>query len=102
MRGLRDPLPKPGEIGRVEAASNVTRGPVDQGEPKCRSSGGRPRPGRVDGRGRVTAWQALLNAGYWSGVVALRAGMSHPHGGTAAEEIVTSLDRGLNDPSAML
>ncbi|MGS0684877.1 dihydrofolate reductase family protein, partial [Nakamurella sp. GG22] len=43
----------------------------------------------VDGRGRVTVWQALLNAGYWSGVVVLRAGVSRPHGGTAAEEIVT-------------
>lgn len=61
-----------------------------------------PRPGPsadgpllavVDGRARVTAWQALRDAGYWSGVVALRAGATPPRGGTAIEEIVTGGDR---------
>lgn len=47
----------------------------------------------VDGRRRVTAWQALRDAGYWSGVVAFRAGFTHPRGSTAVEEIVTGGDR---------
>lgn len=47
----------------------------------------------VDGRGRVTAWQALRDAGYWSGVLAFRAGTTRPRGGTAVEEIVTGGDR---------
>jgi 2,5-diamino-6-(ribosylamino)-4(3H)-pyrimidinone 5'-phosphate reductase len=61
-----------------------------------------PRPGPntdgpllavVDGRGRVTAWQALRDAGYWSGVVALRARGTRPIRDAAVEEIVTGEDR---------
>lgn len=47
----------------------------------------------VDGRGRVTAWQALRDAGYWSGVLALRSGVHRPRVGTAVEEFVTGEDR---------
>jgi 2,5-diamino-6-(ribosylamino)-4(3H)-pyrimidinone 5'-phosphate reductase len=61
-----------------------------------------PRPGPnvdgpllavVDGQRRVTAWQALRDAGYWSGVVALRAGSNGPRGGLEVEEIVTGEHR---------
>ena len=46
----------------------------------------------VDGRGRVSAWQALLDAGYWSGVVAVHAASTPPrdHG---FREIVAGTDR---------
>lgn len=53
----------------------------------------------VDGRGRVSAWQSLRNAGYWSDVVAVHAGTTAPrrHG---IPEIVTGRDR--VDLAAML
>lgn len=53
----------------------------------------------VDGRGRVGAWQALLDAGYWSRVVAVHAAGTPPrdHG---LPEIVAGSDR--VDLAAML
>lgn len=53
----------------------------------------------VDGRGRVSAWQALLDAGYWSRVVAVHAADTPPrdHG---FPEIVAGSDR--VDLAAML
>lgn len=46
----------------------------------------------VDGRGRVSAWQALHDAGYWSGVVAVHAARTPPrdHG---FPEVVAGTDR---------
>jgi 2,5-diamino-6-(ribosylamino)-4(3H)-pyrimidinone 5'-phosphate reductase len=58
-----------------------------------------PRPGPapdgpllavVDGRARVTAWEALRDCGHWSEVVALRAGST---AGGEVEEIVAGADR---------
>ncbi|MGY1782570.1 RibD family protein [Geodermatophilus sp. SYSU D01036] len=63
---------------------------------------GAPQPGPaadgpllavVDGRRRVTAWQALARAGYWSGVLALRAGDVPPGAATDVEELSTAGDR---------
>jgi 2,5-diamino-6-(ribosylamino)-4(3H)-pyrimidinone 5'-phosphate reductase len=53
----------------------------------------------VDGRGRVSAWESLYAAGYWSTVVAVHAGTTPPrhHG---FPEIVTGSDR--VDLAAML
>lgn len=47
----------------------------------------------VDGRRRVTAWQALRDAGYWSGVLALRAGGPGPARDLPVEEVVAGDDR---------
>lgn len=46
----------------------------------------------IDGRGRVSAWEALRDAGYWSEVVAVHAATTPPrrHG---LSEIVTGGDR---------
>lgn len=53
----------------------------------------------VDGRGRVSAWQSLHDAGYWSGVVAVHTATTPPrqHG---FPEIVAGNDR--VDLAAML
>lgn len=53
----------------------------------------------VDGRGRVSAWESLRSAGYWSRVVAVHAAATPPrrHG---VPEIVTGSDR--VDLAAML
>ncbi|GAB2872806.1 RibD family protein [Myroides odoratimimus subsp. xuanwuensis] len=53
----------------------------------------------VDGRGRVRAWQALLDAGYWSRVVAVHAAGTPPRDHGFAE-IVAGDDR--VDLAAML
>jgi 2,5-diamino-6-(ribosylamino)-4(3H)-pyrimidinone 5'-phosphate reductase len=42
----------------------------------------------VDGRRRVTGWRALRDAGYWSGVLAFRAGNPGPAGDLPVEEFV--------------
>ncbi|MGY1669835.1 RibD family protein [Geodermatophilus sp. SYSU D00710] len=47
----------------------------------------------VDGRRRVGAWQALARAGYWSGVLALRAGGPPPGAAPGVEELVTGGER---------
>lgn len=53
----------------------------------------------VDGRGRVSAWQALLDAGYWSSVVAVHTAGTPP-GDHGFPEIVVGSDR--VDLAAML
>ena len=49
----------------------------------------------VDGRARVTAWQELRDAGYWSAVLALRCQATPPReaGGWRPEELVVGKDR---------
>ncbi|XVQ14437.1 dihydrofolate reductase family protein [Spirillospora sp. CA-255316] len=62
-----------------------------------------PRPGPaaggpllavVDGRNRVTRWDALRNAGHWSDVLALRTALTPPRGPEQEplEEVVTGRD----------
>lgn len=48
----------------------------------------------VDGRARVTAWQELRDAGYWSGVLALRCeAAAQPIDLPGAEQLVVGADR---------
>jgi 2,5-diamino-6-(ribosylamino)-4(3H)-pyrimidinone 5'-phosphate reductase len=46
----------------------------------------------VDGRGRVGAWRALVDAGYWSGVVAVHTARTPPRA-RDVQEIVAGSDR---------
>lgn len=46
----------------------------------------------VDSRARVSEWEALRTAGYWSDVVALRAQRTPEHAGHV-DEIITGVDR---------
>ncbi|TDD10013.1 RibD family protein [Nonomuraea diastatica] len=62
---------------------------------------GRPGPAAggpllavVDGRARISAWEALRDAGHWSGVVALHAEHTPPRPpGRQVRELVTGADR---------
>ena len=55
---------------------------------------GAPLLAVVDGRGRVGAWEALRNAGYWSDVLALHAESTPPRPvGREVEELVLGGDR---------
>lgn len=61
-----------------------------------------PRPGPapdaavlavVDGRARVSEWQALREAGYWSDVIALRCAATPPHTVPGVTEVVAGAER---------
>ena len=57
-----------------------------------------PTPGApllavVDSRARVSGWRALRDAGYWSGVLALRTERTPPRADRAVEEFVAGRDR---------
>ena len=72
-------------LAQEEALATVPRpGPAAEG----------PLLAVVDGRRRVSAWDALRDCGHWSGVVALRAGGAPGHAGTQpVREIVAGAQR---------
>lgn len=47
----------------------------------------------IDGRARVSAWQALREAGYWSDVIALRCAATPPHPDPGVAEVIAGTDR---------
>ncbi|MDP4508200.1 dihydrofolate reductase family protein [Nonomuraea turcica] len=64
-----------------------------QGERPGPAEGG-PLLAVVDGRGRVSQWEALREAGHWSDVVALHCAITPPRPpGRQVREIVTGVDR---------
>ena len=61
--------------------------------PQPGPAAGGPLLAVVDSRARVRAWAALRDAGYWRGVLALRARRTPPRPEAAVEELVTGDER---------
>jgi 2,5-diamino-6-(ribosylamino)-4(3H)-pyrimidinone 5'-phosphate reductase len=96
------------DVGRFYALArtwneDVTLAGADTILAQERALSAAPRPGPtadapllavVDGRGRVTQWEALRDCGHWRGVVALRAdGRPGATGEAAVTELVTPGER---------